>query len=192
MTGLNKKDEKINALLQATLQLINSNGFHAAPMSKIAKMAEISVGSIYLYFESKQDLVNSLYLKIKEEFTHEIFKDFSEEDDVYVSFKKIWHNAAKYKISNQQEAFFLSQCDNSPIVEEKVIEEALFFLEPLLNLWRKGMEANILKHTSPYLLYSYTIYPLNFLLHANKRQLFELNEENLNIAFQMTWDSIKK
>ena len=73
-----KSTEKKEALLKATLNLINNNGFHAAPMSKIAKLAGVSPATIYLYFESKQDLVNQLYIKSKIAFTKEAFINYHE------------------------------------------------------------------------------------------------------------------
>ena len=53
-----KCDKKRKSLLNATLKLVNNNGFHDAPMSKIAKMAAVSPATIYIYFENKQDLIN--------------------------------------------------------------------------------------------------------------------------------------
>jgi len=55
MAKLQKSIDKRNALVQATIGLVNNNGFHATPMSKIAKMANVSPATIYLYFENKQD-----------------------------------------------------------------------------------------------------------------------------------------
>ena len=60
-----KSDKKRASLLKATMKLVNNQGFHAAPMSKIAKMAEMSPATIYIYFENKQDLINQLYLEVK-------------------------------------------------------------------------------------------------------------------------------
>ncbi|MDX1365805.1 MAG: TetR/AcrR family transcriptional regulator, partial [Arenibacter latericius] len=69
MVKLRKSIDKRNALMEATISLVNNNGFHAAPMSKIAKMANVSPATIYLYFENKQDLVNKVYLEVKSLFT---------------------------------------------------------------------------------------------------------------------------
>ena len=55
-----KITDKKSALLNATLTLVNNHGFHNTPMSKIAKLAGVSPATIYLYFEHKQDLINSL------------------------------------------------------------------------------------------------------------------------------------
>ncbi|RUT78274.1 TetR/AcrR family transcriptional regulator [Ancylomarina longa] len=71
-----KSKEKRNTLLKATFSLVNDNGFHDAPMSKIAKMANVSPATIYIYFENKQDLINQLYLKVKISFTDRVLGVF--------------------------------------------------------------------------------------------------------------------
>jgi len=58
MATLQKSVDKRNSLIQATIELVNNDGFNATPMSKIAKMANVSPATIYLYFDNKQDLVN--------------------------------------------------------------------------------------------------------------------------------------
>lgn len=73
-----RSNDKYEALLKATLTLVNNCGFHDAPMSKIAKMAEVSPATIYLYFENKQDLINKLYIKTKSAFCDAAFKGYHE------------------------------------------------------------------------------------------------------------------
>ena len=68
MSAVSKSQIKREALVRATINLVNNNGFHAAPMSKIAKMAEVSPGTIYQYFENKQDLINQVYIEVKAAF----------------------------------------------------------------------------------------------------------------------------
>ena len=58
MAKLQKSIDKRNALIKATIELVNNNGFHATPMSKIAKMANVSPATIYLYFENFKRIKN--------------------------------------------------------------------------------------------------------------------------------------
>ena len=55
------------AILEATLALISEHGFHGTAMSMIADRADVGAGTIYRYFESKEDLITQLYLEIKHE-----------------------------------------------------------------------------------------------------------------------------
>ena len=59
MPKLKKSIEKKEALLRATLSLVNESGFQGASMAKIAKMANVSPATIYLYFN---ELVANLFV----------------------------------------------------------------------------------------------------------------------------------
>lgn len=187
-----KSKEKRNALLKATLNLVNNNGFHDAPMSKIAKMANVSPATIYIYFENKQDLINQLYLELKISYTENAFKAYSEDMPVKKAFELIWYNIADYKLKQVDEAWFLSQCDNTIMIDEQSREEGLKHLQPLLDLWERGQKEGIIKDVSPYILYAYAINPLAMLLNMQKRDLYKLNKKSLDQAFEASWDSIRK
>lgn len=186
-----KITDKKTALLNATLRLVNNNGFHKAPMSKIAKLAGVAPATIYLYFENKQDLINSLYLTVKSSFSEFAFQGYQDDLPVKKGFEIIWYNIADYKLNKIDEASFLSQCDNTPIIDDTIAEEGLKHLQPLLDLWEKGKNEGIVKPLSNYILYAYTIYPLSFLLAIQEKNYYSLDSEMRKQAFQSAWDAIK-
>ncbi|MGV6845651.1 MAG: TetR/AcrR family transcriptional regulator [Lutibacter sp.] len=186
-----KVKDKRKALLEATLTLVNNNGFHDAPMAKIAKMAGVSAGTIYLYFSSKQDLINSLYLETKAHFSKFAFSNFKENSPVKLGFKKIWYNIANFEFKHVEEALFLTQCENTPMIDNEVKQKGLIHLQPLLNLWERGKEEGLIKQICPYLLYSYSIYPLAFLMTKQQRENYRLEDSTLEMAFECAWDSIR-
>ena len=188
---LQKSKEKREALLQATLHLINQGGIQEASMSKVAKQAKVSPGTIYLYFENKQDLVNQLYLSIKADFSEEAFKDFNKEEPVKESFEKVWYRIAQFKTNKSEEASFLNQCDNTPMIDEQSRQEGLKHLQPLLDLWIRGQEEGLIKKIPLYLLYAFTIYPMAFLMNTKNSTLCKIDEQILEKAFEAAWDSIK-
>ncbi|WP_188051494.1 TetR/AcrR family transcriptional regulator [Flavobacterium sp. GP15] len=191
MALLQKSIEKRTALLKATLNLVNNGGIQGASMSKVAKLANVSPATIYLYFESKQDMVNQLYLDVKASFAEAAFKEYDPEKSVKERFEKIWFNMADFKLNHKEEASFLSQCDNTPMIDEETRQEGLKFITPLFDLWTKAKEDRIIKDSSPYLLYAFTIYPLAFLMNMENRKLCQLGDTVLKDAFQAAWDSIK-
>jgi len=186
-----KSENKYDDLLKATLSMINDHGFHDAPMSKIAKMAGVSPATIYLYFENKQDLINKLYLEIKASFSQYAFKDYDPEMPVKKEFESIWFNIADYKLNKMDEAMFLLQCDNSPMIDEESRQEGLKHLQPLLDLWERGKREGIIKPISPFLLYANTIYPFSFLMSMHERKIHPMTSEDLQAAYQAAWDAIK-
>ena len=186
-----KSNEKRTALLNATLYLVNNNGFHDAPMSKIAKLAEVSPATIYIYFENKQDLINQLYLEIKASFSNDAFHNYDDTKTVKEGFKIVWNNIAHFKLNEVEKSMFLTQCDTTPMIDKESREKGLLHLQPLLDLWERGQKEGVIKPFSPYLLYAFSIYPLGFLMTMQQQKSCEYNEVNLVEAFQSAWDSIK-
>jgi AcrR family transcriptional regulator len=179
MAKLQKSIDKKNALVKATIELVNNNGFHATPMSKIAKMANVSPATIYLYFDSKQDLVNKVYLEVKTAYTNFAFATYGTE------------RIADFKLKELDEALFLSQCDNTPMIDELSRQEGIKHLQPLLDLWNRGKNEGIIKPISDYLLYAYTISPLSFLMLMQQRNTLKITDETIEEAYKAAWDAIR-
>ena len=191
MAKLQKSIDKRNALIRATIALVNNNGFHATPMSKIAKMANVSPATIYIYFENKQDLVNKTYIEVKAKYTDYAFKTYHTRLSVEEGFEIIWKRIAAFKLTECESAMFLAQCDNTPMIDEQSRQEGIKHLQPLLDLWDRGKNEGIIKPMSDYLLYAYAINPLSFLMMSEKRGAFQLDKTHLEEAYQAAWNAIK-
>jgi AcrR family transcriptional regulator len=191
MAKLQKSIDKRNALIKATIELVNNDGFHATPMSKIAKMAKVSPATIYLYFENKQDLVNQTYIEVKAEYTKYAFETYDTNMDVEAGFELIWKRIADFKLKECEHAMFLAQCDNTPMIDEPSRQEGIKHLQPLLDLWKRGKEESVIKPISDYLLYAYAINPLSFLMMTQKRGVFKLDKTHIEEAYEAAWSSIK-
>ncbi|MFC7442920.1 TetR/AcrR family transcriptional regulator [Laceyella putida] len=53
--------EKYEAIIEAAVRVIAEYGYHNAQVSKIAREAKVADGTIYLYFENKDDVLISLF-----------------------------------------------------------------------------------------------------------------------------------
>lgn len=56
-------------LLNTAMDLFSRSGFYAVSVKEIATEAKVSLGSMYTYFASKEELVNALYRRCKEIFS---------------------------------------------------------------------------------------------------------------------------
>lgn len=61
------RDEKRARILRAALEVCEQTGVAAARMEEIAARAEVSKGTLYLYFESKEDLLLATLLESYEQ-----------------------------------------------------------------------------------------------------------------------------
>ena len=66
------KDERKSALLKAALDEFYERGFTAARMEDIANRADLSKGTIYLYFNSKETLFSELIQSLTQPNIHKL------------------------------------------------------------------------------------------------------------------------
>ncbi len=186
-----KTEDKREAILKATLRLVNNNGFHAAPMSKIAADAGISAGTIYLYFQNKEDLINTLYRELKNKFAGKALQGFNQEAPVKKGFETIWRNILQYKLSEPEEAAFLEQCDNTPMVTDASREVGFKSVQPLFDLWERGQQEGIIKPLCRHMLFAFSLFPMIYVARIYIKSGKELSAEAIDMAFEASWDAIK-
>jgi len=56
-------------LLDAAEEVFGRKGYHETTLKEVAELAEFSVGSVYSFFENKDDLFRQIFLRRGEEFT---------------------------------------------------------------------------------------------------------------------------
>ncbi|QNE50918.1 MULTISPECIES: TetR/AcrR family transcriptional regulator [Enterobacterales] len=79
---------KRNAILDAALEAVSELGL-SAPTAKIARMAGIGDGTLFVYFSTKEHLFNQLYLCIKSEFRDMVSIDLT--GSVESELRHFWH-----------------------------------------------------------------------------------------------------
>jgi len=78
--------EKFKVIIEAAVRVIADNGYHGSQVSKIAKEAGVAEGTIYLYFENKEDILISIFRNKLGEF---ISNAPARLNDIENSFEKI-------------------------------------------------------------------------------------------------------
>ncbi|MEW5952221.1 MAG: TetR/AcrR family transcriptional regulator [Bacillota bacterium] len=73
-----KTGEKYRNIIEAAITVIAQHGYHNSQVSKIAKEAGVADGTIYLYFQNKEDLLISLFRVKMNEFTTIIRRDLKD------------------------------------------------------------------------------------------------------------------
>jgi TetR/AcrR family transcriptional regulator len=76
MTGADRREERRAQrrdlsraqLLDAAEEVFGRKGFHETTLKEVAELAGFSVGSVYSFFDNKDDLIRSVYLRRGDEF----------------------------------------------------------------------------------------------------------------------------
>jgi TetR/AcrR family transcriptional regulator len=68
-------------ILSTALFLFSEKGYHNVSMHEIAKQAEFAIGTLYKFFQNKEDLYKALVLEQSDRFERAITKGIEEPDD---------------------------------------------------------------------------------------------------------------
>jgi AcrR family transcriptional regulator len=84
-----RSPEKRGAILKAAVREIAKEGLRA-PTAKIAKRAGIAAGTLFTYFETKEELLNELYLELKGEVYDAVNAGFPHKGSLEKRVRHIW------------------------------------------------------------------------------------------------------
>lgn len=189
----NIKDfDKKEAIFQAMLELISKHGFHSSPMSEVAKQANVAAGTIYHYFKSKDELICALYMRLRERFIENLFKN----DDVSKTFKERFRHfylqMIQSSIENPKEFFFIEQFANSPYITSIAKPEITKLEQPIYDFLRKAVFTQVLRDIPPKILVAFVMGSSSSIIKLQLSGEFQMTSSDLELAFFTCWDGIKK
>jgi AcrR family transcriptional regulator len=115
--------EKHDAILAAALRLITRFGLHNTPMSAVAREAGVAVGTVYLYFPSKEAMINALYLHVLEDRNNALYDATAAMPQVAAdqrtAFWESWHALARWHLEHEAGSNLIAQCRASGILSEQ-------------------------------------------------------------------------
>jgi AcrR family transcriptional regulator len=116
--------DKRQAILASAARLIARSGLHATPMSAIAREAGVAAGTLYLYFPSKEAMINALYLETLESRGRAIASDPStfQPTTTRDAFWDFWQRLARWHLDFPDHANLLNQCQASSILTAETRE----------------------------------------------------------------------
>lgn len=186
-----KDDKKIEAIYAATLQIVLQSGFSGLKMPDIAKAAGMATGTLYIYFKSKEDLVNSLYLHLKSRKMRGLFSQYDPSAPFRACFKQLWYAYFQLNLVNLQEAVFLEQYFRSPYLQEEVKKQEKQLFQPIYDLLERGKKEQIIKNLDSELLLLQLTGPIHEMTKLSYSEAFQITEQVLEKAFLMAWDGLK-
>src|SRR5262249_16330682 len=114
-----QKGDKRDAIMCATLELVAENGLQNTPMSLISKRSQASAGIIYHYFDSKDDLIQSLFVSIRNEWIRALLAADDPAEPLTRRFQLLMLSTFRYCVTHPQEMAFWEQCASLPITHQE-------------------------------------------------------------------------
>jgi AcrR family transcriptional regulator len=186
------KKDKRELLLDAAMHLFVEKGFQGTSTYMISKTAGVATGTLFNYFKTKEDLINSLYLHIKSNLSARLLSDFDRSNTIRKSLYIVWENFVNWAIENPYMMRFYRQFSTSPFITNITIEQAQQGFSDIYQLILEGQSKDIIKNYDTEMLLDIVASVMNgtatyFINNPSKFQDELVREQ----AFNIYWDSIK-
>ena len=100
----NRNKDKHTRIIEAATKIFAKKGFFQAKVSDIAKEAQVADGTIYLYFENKDDILISLFEEQMNKVLEDMKSQLSKENDAIKKIEKFAYNHLKLMELNKNMA----------------------------------------------------------------------------------------
>ena len=144
-----KSEDKRNAILDAATRVFAERGLTAAPTSEISKQAGVAEGTLFTYFNTKDDLINALYREIKLELADAMMSGFPRKKSVRTRLRHVWDCYVNWGVKNPEQRKVLAQLQVSGMLSKESIEAGIAPFVEIQNMTREAIERHILRADLP-------------------------------------------
>ncbi len=184
--------DKRESFLNAALKLFVANGVQNTSTAAIAKEAGTASGTLFLYFPTKQALINELVLKIAREESEHIKTLLAPSLSVRDMFFTIWSGSIRWLLENMDLYEFNQQIRDTNLVEASTVQETGKYFSFYYEAIQRGLAEGLIK-TYPVdliggFLYQDIVATMD-LLHTQSKPARQ--EEIIQMGFDIFWDGIR-
>ena len=187
MIAMHDIGDKKRAIFESTLALIRDHGFHGAPMSLVAKNAGVAAGTIYHYFESKEQLICALYDYNRDRVTALIAKALQDEGTYREKFFRIWNSLYHFYLQEPNVLIFFEQFVNSPFNSDKYPNH---LRGHLYDFFSEGIKRKVIGPVKPEILLVLVMGSINSTAKLHLFGKVPLSKTDLIRISEILWDGI--
>jgi TetR/AcrR family transcriptional regulator, repressor of fatR-cypB operon len=187
-----RDENKIGLIRAAALKLVIQTGFSGLKMQDVAKEAGIATGTLYIYYPSKEDLINELFVETKREIANVMLSPENQSNTFYETFKKMWFSYFEFCVKNPEKMLFVEQFLYSGLISEQNITVTNKLFEPLNVFLQNAQQQALVKELDAEILKAHlqgAIHEIIKYLELNKQ---EMTQSLQNQLFELTWNGIRK
>lgn len=186
-----KDEQKLEAIAQATYRCVLERGLSALTLAEIARSAGLATSTLYVYYPSKQELLDALYERAKTVTFARLIDGDASQLPTKARVRQLWLNSLENRLAHQAELVFMEQYASSEYMSEANRALGARFASVFRTLLETGQQEETLKAVAlPFLLGS-----LVGSVHETAKLISQHTAPNdtasRNTAFQMCWDAIK-
>ena len=145
--GKRKNNEKYHRIIEAATKVFAKKGFYKARISEIAREAQVADGTIYIYFENKDDILICLFEEQMKAVLDNMVIQISKEDDPAKKLEKfaLVHLQLVEQKKNMAEIIQVEVRQSSKFMKEYRNEPFVQYLELIADIIRQGQKEGLFR-----------------------------------------------
>ena len=136
-------DRKVQRIIDAAIRVFSRAGFSSATMQDVATEAGVGKGTIYLYFSSKEDLLETMLLSVLEEYVSNLAEAVSRSGDSRTRLKRLFASVLDEADSNREKINLLlyGSIDIGEAFKRKILDTKGEIMHMIASLLEDGIAA---------------------------------------------------
>ena len=182
--------DKKQRILLMMLELVVKQGVHATPISQLATEAKVATGTIYYYFENKEQILCEIYKMIRKDFGNILIMS-SDNNSPEAVFKKYWKDLYQYYITNPTAFHFYEHVAKPPIIPLSLIEETKSYYKKQADFFWEGVKNGILKNINVTLLVQLAYSNVAAAAELKLNNVIPMTNAQIDAAANASWDAVR-
>jgi len=185
-----ERPDRRESILDAALACFVERGFYGTAIPQIAERADISTGTIYHYFESKEALVNALYRSWKAQVAQRVFTAFPQGAPVREQFRVMWHEIVSFATSHPSAFAFIELHNHASYLDAESIaidRNVKTFAHTMI---QRAQRESLVKPLEAYVLMELVFGAFVGMMRAHWEGRIELGDQVIRDAEQACWDAV--
>ena len=190
---MNKPDKR-DDILQSALKLLAEQGFHGAPMARIAEHAGVGTGTIYRYFENRDALILAVHRMINDELMGFLFHHYPEEQPLRECFFYMGNCIIDFFVQNPLKFKYNEQFFNSPYGNEmrrNELDKEKGPYDLFQALYKKGLADQIVKTVPMTIFFDLAFAPMVWAVRDHHLGFVVIDKAISDTIVSACWDCIK-
>ncbi len=184
--------EKRAQYLSAALKLFVTNGVQNTSTAAVAKEAGTAAGTLFLYFPTKQDLINELVMEIVKAQSETIETALTPALSARDTFLAIWEGSIRWFLANMEAYQYIQQVRDSGMISDEVVQESNKYFGFYYTAIQKGLREVAIKPYPVELIGEMLYRAIVAIMNLIKVQPLEpTREEYIRSGFEIFWNGIK-
>jgi AcrR family transcriptional regulator len=162
-------------------------------MSEIAEAAEVGAGTIYQYFDGKEDLVDQLYAEARDEAHQSVLNmGFDEDASVRERLRMTWGAVIRNYMECPRLYRFILQYESSAYLRRAERAQPEDLRPPFQEIYQDGVEQGFFPELPQSVYRSFFIGTVTNLVQEHLNGGPELDEVLIDQSFEMLWAAYTK